>query len=63
MVDMGNFVNEHSIVRKIWGNADTILFIFAGASAVSLKLNSKTQIDKFFIKEYMSGRLGCGINI
>jgi hypothetical protein len=27
------FVEEGSIVRKIWGNADTILFIFAGASA------------------------------
>jgi hypothetical protein len=27
------FVNEHSIVRQIWGKADTILFIFAGASA------------------------------
>jgi uncharacterized protein (DUF2236 family) len=27
------FVNENSIVRKIWGKADTILFIFAGAAA------------------------------
>ncbi|WP_353721170.1 oxygenase MpaB family protein [Dyadobacter sp. 676] len=27
------FVNEGSIVRDIWGKADTILFIFAGASA------------------------------
>ncbi|MCF0071132.1 DUF2236 domain-containing protein [Dyadobacter sp. CY261] len=27
------FVNEDSIVREIWGKADTILFIFAGASA------------------------------
>lgn len=27
------FVNEHSIVRKIWGNADSVLFIFAGAAA------------------------------
>lgn len=27
------FVHSNSIVRKIWGNADTILFIFAGASA------------------------------
>ncbi len=27
------FVNTDSIVRKIWGKADTILFIFAGASA------------------------------
>jgi hypothetical protein len=30
---MEYFVNENSIVRKIWGKADTILFIFAGASA------------------------------
>jgi len=27
------FVNSNSIVRKIWGKSDTILFIFAGASA------------------------------
>ena len=27
------FVGRHSIVRKIWGKSDTILFIFAGASA------------------------------
>jgi uncharacterized protein (DUF2236 family) len=27
------FVKEGSIVREIWGKADTILFIFAGASA------------------------------
>lgn len=27
------FVNKDSIVRKIWGKSDTILFIFAGASA------------------------------
>ncbi|MBC8054841.1 MAG: DUF2236 domain-containing protein [Sphingobacteriaceae bacterium] len=27
------FVNKDSIVRKIWGCSDTILFIFAGASA------------------------------
>lgn len=27
------FVKEDSIVREIWGKADTILFIFAGASA------------------------------
>ena len=30
---MQYFVKENSIVRKIWGKADTILFIFAGASA------------------------------
>jgi hypothetical protein len=27
------FVNTDSVVRKIWGNADTILFIFAGSAA------------------------------
>src|ERR1700761_8646053 len=27
------FVDKNSIVREIWGKADTILFIFAGASA------------------------------
>jgi len=30
---METFVNEHSIVRNIWGKADTILFIFAGSAA------------------------------
>lgn len=30
---MRYFVDVHSIVRKIWGKSDTILFIFAGASA------------------------------
>lgn len=27
------FVKKNSIVRKIWGNGDTILFIFAGSAA------------------------------
>lgn len=27
------FVKQHSIVKKIWGKSDTILFIFAGAAA------------------------------
>ena len=27
------FVRKNSVVRKIWGNGDTILFIFAGAAA------------------------------
>ncbi|MBC7902809.1 MAG: DUF2236 domain-containing protein, partial [Gemmatimonadaceae bacterium] len=27
------FVSKNSIVRKIWGKSDTVLFIFAGASA------------------------------
>ena len=30
---MAAFVNYNSIVRHIWGKSDTILFIFAGASA------------------------------
>ena len=30
---MQNFVSRDSIVRTIWGKGDTILFIFAGASA------------------------------
>lgn len=30
---MEGFVAQHSIVRRIWGKSDTILFIFAGAAA------------------------------
>lgn len=30
---MEYFVDEKSIVREIWGKSDTVLFIFAGASA------------------------------
>src|SRR5207344_618699 len=30
---MQNFVEKNSIVRKIWGKSDTVLFIFAGAAA------------------------------
>lgn len=30
---MEYFVREDSVVRKIWGKSDTILFIFAGAAA------------------------------
>jgi len=30
---MESFVGKQSIVREIWGKADTILFVFAGASA------------------------------
>ena len=30
---MKYFVDKHSIVRKIWGKADTVLFIFAGSAA------------------------------
>src|ERR671928_1704824 len=28
-----DFVERHSIVRKIWGNADLVLLIFAGSAA------------------------------
>lgn len=28
-----NFVHKNSVVRKIWSNADTILFIFGGSAA------------------------------
>lgn len=30
---MDHFVDKNSIVREIWGKSDTVLFIFAGASA------------------------------
>ncbi|HLP36760.1 oxygenase MpaB family protein [Lacibacter sp.] len=30
---MKMFVDNNSVVRKIWGKSDTVLFIFAGASA------------------------------
>jgi hypothetical protein len=30
---MDDFVSKDSIVREIWGSSDTILFVFAGASA------------------------------
>lgn len=30
---MKYFVDQSSVVRSIWGNTDTVLFIFAGASA------------------------------
>jgi hypothetical protein len=30
---MNDFVDKNSIVRKIWGNSDVILFIFAGSAA------------------------------
>lgn len=32
-MDKQYFTNKDSIVRKIWGKSDTIIFIFAGASA------------------------------
>ena len=47
---MTYFVNEDSIVRKIWGKADTILFIFAGASA-------EFALNKAVDWLYFTGRL------
>lgn len=44
------FVNEDSIVKKIWGKADTILFIFAGASA-------EFALNKSVDWLYFTGRL------
>jgi hypothetical protein len=44
------FVDEHSIVRKIWGKSDTILFIFAGASA-------EFALNKAVDWLYFTGRL------
>jgi hypothetical protein len=47
---MSNFVNNESIVRKIWGNADAILFIFAGAAA-------EFALNKAVDWLYFTGRL------
>jgi hypothetical protein len=44
------FVTEGSIVRKIWGKGDTILFIFAGASA-------EFALNKAVDWLYFTGRL------
>ncbi|MEZ4900845.1 MAG: oxygenase MpaB family protein [Spirosomataceae bacterium] len=45
-----HFVAPDSIVRKIWGKADTILFIFAGASA-------EFALNKAVDWLYFTGRL------
>lgn len=47
---MEYFVDEHSIVRQIWGKGDTILFIFAGASA-------EFALNKAVDWLYFTGRL------
>lgn len=47
---MEYFVNETSIVRKIWGKSDTILLIFAGASA-------EFALNKAVDWLYFTGRL------
>lgn len=44
------FVDKQSIVRKIWGKADTILFVFAGASA-------EFALNKAVDWLYFTGRL------
>lgn len=47
---MVNFVKKNSIVREIWGNSDTILIIFAGASA-------EFALNKAVDWLYFTGRL------
>lgn len=44
------FVSKQSIVREIWGKADTILFVFAGASA-------EFALNKAVDWLYFTGRL------
>jgi uncharacterized protein (DUF2236 family) len=44
------FVNKNSIVRQIWGKADTILFIFGGAAA-------EFAVNKAVDWLYFTGRL------
>jgi uncharacterized protein (DUF2236 family) len=44
------FVDKDSVVRKIWGKSDTILFIFAGASA-------EFALNKAVDWLYFTGRL------
>ena len=44
------FVDQSSIVRKIWGKSDTILFVFAGASA-------EFALNKAVDWLYFTGRL------
>ena len=47
---MDYFVKQDSIVRKIWGSVDTILFIFAGAAA-------EFALNKAVDWLYFTGRL------
>ena len=49
---MQTFVAEQSIVRKIWGKGDTILFIFAGASG-------EFALNKAVDWLYFTGKLPC----
>jgi len=47
---MDFFVDKNSVVRKIWGSSDTILFIFAGAAA-------EFALNKAVDWLYFTGRL------
>ena len=47
---MNYFVDKQSIVRKIWGKGDTVLFVFAGASA-------EFALNKAVDWLYFTGRL------
>src|SRR6187455_80596 len=47
---MQSFVETKSIVRKIWGKSDTVLFIFAGAAA-------EFALNKAVDWLYFTGRL------
>ena len=47
---MDFFVGKQSIVRKIWGKSDTVLFVFAGASA-------EFALNKAVDWLYFTGRL------
>lgn len=47
---MDYFVAKHSVVRRIWGKSDTILFIFAGAAA-------EFALNKAVDWLYFTGRL------
>ena len=47
---MENFVAPHSIVRRIWGTSDTVLFILAGAAA-------EFALNKAVDWLYFTGRL------
>jgi uncharacterized protein (DUF2236 family) len=49
-MNMEYFVDKHSVVRQIWGKSDTILFIFAGASA-------EFALNKAVDWLYFTGRL------
>ena len=49
-LSMEFYVDEQSIVRKVWGKSDTILFVFAGASA-------EFALNKAVDWLYFTGRL------